>query len=212
MNNWIYIGIGVIILIYIIKRYLKSRLGLPVLKAIIGTNDGKTYNVEFIKLSPETTEIENVRMVLNFFAKMIQIISKNNEYERVLIFEFLNEVVNKEMNSAEIIDFIEIPVTTIKNKSSKKNIEATLYYKNVNFRNILTKVPMTHYEYQYANSSFALLKHTLSTVKGIPEKHLINSLKIMRDSYLEVTNLDDAKVMVILPNQVFYKSLTDFDN
>ena len=179
------------------------------LKAKIGTNDGKVYNVEFVKLNSETTDVEYVRMVLNFIAKMIHIISKKNEYERELIFEFLDEIVDKKMSSAEIIDLIELPVKCNKNQKSKKSIEATLYYKNIQIRNILTKIPISHFEYQFANSTFALIKHTLTSVQGIPERQLLNSLKIMRKRYLDVIDLDDPKVMVALPNEAYFESILE---
>lgn len=211
MSIWVYILIGIVIVIFVLPRLMRKAAGMPVLKVRVGTPDGFKYGVSFDNVHSEAQEIEHVRMVLNFTAKMLTIIGSRQKQASQVIFDFIEKVSETDLppenarnlkpsgisifDQADSGDFAQI--------TSVKEIEGVLYYKNVTTRNILTKLPAAPFDLQYAHSVIAL---TIISAKYMDDFHwsyLKKSLKYMVDSFKNGVDPKNMRAMATLPNEAF---------
>jgi hypothetical protein len=203
MSTWVYILIGIVIIGYLMFRRIKKAAGMPVLKSKIGTSDGFNYKVNFEKIHPETKDIEYVRMVLNFTAKILFVIEKKHEYVSIEILDFIKEVSETEMTPEDIDRFILPGIFIQEGIPSGKVIEGVLYFKDMRTRNVMTKLPITWFEYQLAHSVIALTKITVEKLDDFHREYLKNSLKYMADKYENGVNPKEMTSMINLPNEAF---------
>lgn len=203
MSTWVYILIGIVILGFFMFRRMKKAAGMPVLKTKIGTADGYTYEVQFEKIHPETKEIEYVRMILNFTAKILFVTERKHEYVRREILDFIEKVSETEMTPKDIDRLIPSGISIQKGTASGKVIEGVLYFKDMRTRNVMTKLPVTWFEYQLAHSVIALTRITVENLDDFHREYLKNSLKYMADSYKKGVNPRDMRTMATLPNEAF---------
>jgi hypothetical protein len=70
-------------------------------------------------------------------------------------------------------------------------------------RNVMTKLPITWFEYQLAHSVIALTKITVEKLDDFHREYLKNSLKYMADKYENGVNPREMTAMVNLPNEAF---------
>ena len=184
-------------------RRMKKAAGMPVLKSKIGTSDGFNYKVNFEKIHPETKDIEYVRMVLNFTTKILFTIEKKHEYVSVEILDFIKEVSETDMTPEDIDRFIPPGMSIQEGIPSGKIIEGVLYFKDMRTRHVMTKLPVTWFEYQLAHSVIALTKITVEKSDDLHREYLKNSLKFMADAYENGVNPREMTAMVNLPNEAF---------
>jgi hypothetical protein len=203
MSTWIYILIGIVIIGFFMFKVMKKAAGMPILKSKIGTSDGFNYIVNFEKIHPETKHIEYVRMVLNFIAKILYVIEKKYEYVSIEILDFIKEVSETEMTPEDIDRFILPGIFIQEGIPSGKVIEGVLYFKDMRTRNVMTKLPITWFEYQLAHSVIALTKITVEKLDDFHREYLKNSLKYMADKYENGVNPREMTAMVNLPNEAF---------
>jgi len=183
---------------------MKKAAGMPVLKSKIGTSDGFNYKVNFEKIHPETKDIEYVRMVLNFTAKILFTIEKKHEYVSVEILDFIKEVSETDLTPEDIDRFIPPGISIQEGIPSGKIIEGVLYFKDVRNRFVMTKLPVTWFEYQLAHSVIALTKITVEKSDDSHREYLKNSLKFMADAYENGVNPREMTAMVNFPNEAFW--------
>jgi len=203
MSTKVYVIIAIVIMGLFILRRMKKAAGIAVLKTKIGTSDGLNYEVLFVKIHPETKEIEYVRMALNFTAKILFIIQKKDEYVSSQILDFLKKVSETEMTPKDIDRFIPNGISITVGSPKGKVTEGVLYFKDMRTRNVMTKLPPTWFEYQLAHTVIALIKVTVEKLDDFHRECLKNSLKFMADKYESGVNPKEISVMVNLPNESF---------
>ncbi len=204
MSTWVYILIGIVIIGYLMFRRIKKAAGMPVLKSKIGTSDGFNYKVNFEKIHPQTKDIEYVRMVLNFTAKILFVIEKKHKYVSIEILDFIKEVSETEMTPEDIDRFIPLGISIQEGIPSGKVIEGVLHFKDMRTRNVITKLPVTWFEYQLAHSVIALTKISVEKLDDFHREYLKNSLKYMADKYENGVNPREMTTMINLPNEAFF--------
>ncbi len=190
-----------------INRKIKKSAGYPILKVRIGTIDGFKYDVNFNIIHSETKKIEYVRMVLNFTAKILFIIGKENENISDDIIYFIKKVSETDMKPKDIEKFIPSGISIQDGMPNKKIIEGVLYFKDTRTRNILTKLPISWFEHQLSNSVIVLIKVTVDILDDYHREHLKKSLRYMADSYEKGVNPKEVKNMTTLPNLAFLSSI-----
>ena len=203
MNTWIYILIGIVVLGFFVMRRMKKAAGIPVLKTRIGTFDGLNYKVHFEKLHPELKEIEYVRMVLNFIAKILYVIEKKHDYVSEEIIEFIKNVSNTKMTPNDIKQFFPNEISIQDGNPNGKVVEGILYFKDMRTRNIMTKLPTTWFEFQLAHSVIVLIKGTVELLDEFHREYLRESLNYMVQAYEKGVNPKEMRSMVSLPNEAF---------
>lgn len=203
MSTWVYILIGIVILGFFMFRRMKKAAGMPLLKTKIGTADGFNYEVQFESIHPETKEIEYVRMVLNFTAKILFVIEKKHEYVSREILNFIKDVSKTEMTQKDIDRFIPNGISIEEGISTGKEVEGVLYFKDMKTRNVMTKLPVILFEYQLAHSVIALTKITVEKLDDFHREYLKNSLKYIADKYENGVNPREMRTMANLPNEAF---------
>jgi len=203
MSTWVYILIGITVLGFFFIRRMKKTTGLPVLKTRIGTTDGFNYKIYFEKLHPELKEIEYVRMILNFTAKILFIIEKKHDYASAEIMEFIKDTSNSKMTPEDIERFFPKEISIQEGAPSGKVIEGILYFKDMRTRNIMTKLPAAWFEYQLAHSLFVLIKSTVELLDEFHRNYLRESLRYMAQEYEKGVNPREMRNMVSLPNEAF---------
>ncbi len=204
MSTWVYILIGIVIIGYLMFRRIKKAAGMPVLKSKIGTSDGFNYKVNFEKIHPQTKDIEYVRMVLNFTAKILFVIEKKHKYVSIQILDFIKEVSETGMTPEDIDRFIPLGISIQEGIPSGKVIEGVLHFKDMRTRNVITKLPVTWFEYQLAHSVIALTKISVEKLDDFHREYLKNSLKYMADKYENGVNPREMTTMINLPNEAFF--------
>ena len=204
MSLWIYIliGIAVVVLIMIMRR--KKASSMPVLKTIIGTPNGLVYQVRFEKLHPEMKEIEYVRMILNFTAKMLFVIDKKHDYVSAELIIFIKNVSQSEMSPTDIDKLLPKSILIQEGIPNRNLIEGVLYFKNMQTRDIITQLPSTWLEHQLAHSVMALIKSTIDILDDEHRGYLKRSLKYMSESYDKGVNPRDMRNMLNLPNEAIF--------
>ncbi len=204
MNTWIYILIGIIVLIIIAIKIIKRASGIPVLKVKIGTTDGIVYNVEFKELHTGTKKIEYVRMVLHFIAQILFIMEKRDLYLSEEIVNYINEVSNKDKQIGTFTG-IQKGIAIKEDKAEGKVIGGVLYFKNVKIRSIITKLPVTWFELQLFHSIVALIKVSVENLDDFHRNYLKESLKYMADLYTNRgVNPRERNNLISVPNEAFY--------
>ena len=204
MSTWVYILIGIVIIGYLMFRRIKKAAGMPVLKSKIGTSDGFNYKVNFEKIHPQTKDIEYVRMVLNFTAKIRFVIEKKHKYVSIQILDFIKEVSETEMTPEDIDRFIPLGISIQEGIPSGKVIEGVLHFKDMRTRNVITKLPVTWFEYQLAHSVITIKKISVEKLDDFHREYLKNSLKYMADKYENGVNPREMTTMINLPNEAFF--------
>ena len=204
MSTWVYILIGIVIIGYLMFRRIKKAAGMPVLKSKIGTSDGFNYKVNFEKIHPQTKDIEYVRMVLNFTAKILFVIEKKHKYVSIQILDFIKEVSETEMTPEDIDRFIPLGISIQEGIPSGKVIEGVLHFKDMRTRNVITKLPVTWFEYQLAHSVIALTKISVEKLDDFHREYLKHSLKYMADKDENGVNPREMTTMINLPNEAFF--------
>jgi hypothetical protein len=185
-------------------RRIKKAAGMPVLKSKIGTSDGFNYKVNLEKIHTHTKDIEYVRMVLNFTAKILFVIEKKHEYVSIEILDFIKEISETEMTPEDIDRFIPLGISIQEGIPSGKVIEGVLHFKDMRTRNVITKLPVTWFEYQLAHSVIALTKISVEKLDVFHREYLKNSLKYMADKYENGVNPREMATMINLPNEAFF--------
>ena len=177
MSTWVYILIGIVIIGYLMFRRIKKAAGMPILKSKIGTSDGFNYKVNFEKMHPQTKDIEYVRMVLNFTAKILFVIEKKHKYVSIQILDFIKEVSETEMTPEDIDRFIPLGISIQEGIPSGKVIEGVLHFKDMRTRNVITKLPVTWFEYQLAHSVIALTKISVEKLDDFHREYYYRDLQ-----------------------------------
>lgn len=203
MSTWIYIFIGIIIIGFLLIRRMKMAAGIPVLKCKIGSPDGLNYIVTFEKIHPDTKDIEYVRMVLNFTAKILFVLEKKHKNLKDDILDFIKNVSKTDMTSKDIDRLIPIGISITEGTPTSRIIEGILCFKDLNTRNIITKLPFPWFENQLSHSVFALIKITVDKLDDSHREYLKKSLNYMADKYESGVNPKELKTMVNLPNEAF---------
>lgn len=207
MSIWIYVIAGLVVLGYLSHRRVNKVMGIPILKVRIGTPNGDYYKVKFEKFHPDTGEIEYVRIVLNFVAKMLFIIQTKHVNVGIALLKFLKDVVGTN-KTPEKIDAL-LPIYAEGGEPSGKIVEGILHYKDNLTRNITTKLPGCWYEYQLAHSAFALIKVAVENLGEHNRMLLKKSLSYMVDLYWKGEDTKDLNNMVNLPNEAFASATFD---
>lgn len=207
MSTLIYILIGIVILGLLISKKIKKSAGFPILKVRIGTIDGCKYDVNFKIIHSETKEIEYVRMVLNFTAKILFIIGKENENISDDIMYFLKKISETDMKPKDIERYIPSNISIHEGIPDKKIIEGVLYFKDMKTRNILTKLPISWFDHQLSNSVIVLTKVTVDILDDYHREHLKKSLRYMVEEYEKGVNPKEVKNMTTLPNLAFLSNI-----
>lgn len=203
MSIWIYILIVVVVLVLFMTRKMKKVTGMPVLKSKIGTSDGLNYIVQFEKLHPELKEIEYVRMVLNYTAKILFVIDKKHEYVSLEIMEFIKNISKTKMTPKDIEQFFPNEISIQGGDPKGKVVEGILSFKDMRTRNIMTKLPNTWFEYQLAHSVMVLIKSTVRLLDEFHREYLKESLNYMAQEYEKGVNPREMRSMASLPNEAF---------
>jgi len=206
MITWIYVLIGVAI-IYLAFRFIRDAIGMPLLEVKIGTEDGYNYNVEFNKLHPDAKDIEYVRLVLNYLAKILYVIDVKHENQRKFILDYIYKISADEMNAESIKTNTPIGIDMKEGKSTGKVIVGILYFKNTLTRVIKSKLPIRCYEYQLAHSIIVLINIVVEKSDNNHREYLKNSLQYMSKAYNQQSiNPKEIKNVISLPNEAFLSS------
>lgn len=203
MITYILIISVIVAIAYLVIRAIKKAAGIPVLKVKIGTEDGYNYRVEIEKLHPETKDIEYVRLVLNYTAKILFVIEKKHDYVSEELLKFIDEISNTNMSPNDVAESIPEELTIGDGRAIGKIIEGVLNFKDIRTRNIMTRLPLTWFEYQLAHSVMALTKTTVDKLDDFHREYLRDALKYMSQSYNE-RGVDPREMRsLMLPNEAF---------
>ncbi|MDX2280492.1 MAG: hypothetical protein NW218_12965 [Saprospiraceae bacterium] len=107
------------------------------------------------------------------------------------------------MSPKDIDRFIPPGISFQEGIPTGKVIEGVLYFKDMKTRNLMTKLPVTWFEYQLSHSVIALTKVTVEKLDGFHREYLKNSLQYMADTYENGVNPREMRAMVNLPNEAF---------
>lgn len=204
MTTWFFLLIGLIIVGAVVFRAIRKATAIPVLKVRVGTTDGGCYIVDFIKMHPDTKDIEYVRIVLSLISKILYILGKNHGYQRDQILNFMEKVSNTNMTPNDVGQLFPLMTYAKKGEPKGRTIEGVLYFLNEREREIMTKVPMTFFHEQFINSVIAVVQIAVDHLDERHRKHLRNSLKSMIQIYQSGVNPSLIKNIHIVPNQAFW--------
>jgi hypothetical protein len=203
MITVLYILIGISVILFLLYRWNLRRRGMPVLRTKISTNDGYSYSVEFKKIHPEAKDIEFVRMVVNFTSKILYITGENHEHIRNEILNFIDLASQTEMKPEDIDTLMPLGLKIKKENISGKTIEGTLYFVNMNNRNISTNLPLKWFEHQLSHSVIVLTRAVVDYLDDDFRQYLKRYLKYMSHSYKNGADPRSLRTMATLPNEAF---------
>ena len=209
MSIWIYIIVGLSILVFIVLKLLKKAAGRPVLKVEIGVSGALNYEIQFQVLNQELKEqIEQLRMLLHLTSKVLYIIDHHyHMHLRYEIIDFLKDVANCDMTADDLDSFkgsrAEREINVLESPPTGKAITAQLLYKEMWVRNIWTSVPVAFSQERMAYSVIALTRLTVNKLDDVHREYLRTSLKYMADSYENGADPGKLKTMLNLPNEAF---------
>jgi hypothetical protein len=195
--------LGISVIIFFLYKWGLRKAGVPVLKAKVTTEDGYLYCVEFEKLHQETKDIEFVRMVINFTAKILYITEDKHENIRNEILNFIDLASKTDMKPEDIDRLMPLEVKIRKGEISGKTIEGTLCFVNTNNRNIITYLPISWFEHQLSHSVIVLTRATVEYLNDDFRQYLKRYLLYMSDSYKSGANPRNLNTMRTLPNEAF---------
>jgi hypothetical protein len=193
-----------LILIFIFYKFLTKRnSGIPLLEVIIGSVDGFHYRMYFNKLNNEFKDIEYIRMILNFSAKMIYIIDKNNLTEKESILSFLEKISSSQGTNDDLRDQYKLCFKVEKGQLEGKKIISNLYYTDVINRKITTTIPLKWHDGQLEYSVYILILETYSLLDDFHKDQLKKSLFNLVTSYKNGADMNSLQVSMTLPNESF---------
>ena len=201
MNEYILFGLIVLGFICFAVIFRWKNKAMQLLKVKIGSSDGYSYQVHFEKLHPEMKDIEYVRMILCYTAKILNVIQKEHYYVEKEIIEYIKNVSKTRMDYESIKSFTQINIQETEPKS--KVIEGILFFKNVSTRYVITKLPIRWYEYQLAHSIIALLCVSVKYMEAFQKDILAESLRYMIQEYEKGVDLKNFMNAYNLPNAAF---------
>lgn len=210
--TWIIVGIAIVVLVLIIKKFNKSK-DFPVLEAKINTNDGLTYNVQFEKVNPETTSVEYLRLILSFVTKIYYMGSDAKEMNRINIRYFLSKMEESKdfhltlKSFAKQIEYKEEGFGA----ESYKTVTATAMFKDVNTRTIHTKLPTTWFQNQLYFSIIALVLASIKHLDDRQQSILFEALKNLSNYYQDSDNANSLSSAYVFPNKAFIEATFTYD-
>jgi hypothetical protein len=203
---WYIIGAFILILFIFLK--LKKAGGQPILSASITTNDGLDFDVKFKQLHPEVKPIEYLRLILNFITKLYYISDESKEDNRSQIRYFL-QIMSESTNLQNGLAKFEGQVTLVEGihrTKESKEIVATLLYKDILTRNLVTKVPLTWYPNQFYYSILALTFSCMNYLDDYQKELLHKALKNLTKEYYSSHDTKSLQASYILPNKAFVEA------
>ncbi len=204
--TWYIISAVVLILFFFLR--LKKAGGQPILSASISTNDGFDFEVKFKQLHPEVKPIEYLRLTLNFITKLYYISKESKEDNRTQIRYFLqtmSESTSLENGLTAFVGQVTLAESVLKTKDTKE-IVATLLYKNIQTRNIITKLPLTWYPNQFYYSILALTIACETYLDGYQNVLLHKALKNLAKAYYSSGETKTLQASYVLPNKAFIEA------
>lgn len=193
-----------LVLIFIFYKFLiKRNSEIPLLEVTIGSVDGFHYRMNFNKLNSEFKDIEYIRMILNFSAKMIYIIDKNNLTEKESILSFLEKISLSQGTNDDIRDQYQLCFKVEKGQPEGKKIISNLYFTDVINRKITTKIPLKWHDGQLEYSVYILILETYPLLDDFHKDQLKKSLFNLVTSYKNGADMNSLQVSVTLPNESF---------
>lgn len=207
MNWYILIIVILLISLYILIK-LKKTAGLPLLTCKISTNNGVDYVINIQKINNDVKPVEYIRLLLCFITKMYLISRLKSEDNRTDIRFFLKTI-------AEAEDFISALeyfknqiriVEKIPNSKEKKQIIATLFYKNMQERQISTQIPSSWYEGQFYLSIIILILDIIKNTDDFQKKLLQKSLKNLSKYYYSNANTTSLNSHFHLSNKAYIEA------
>lgn len=179
-------------------------MGKPVLKVVISSSDGYTYNVTAQKLIEQMLPVEHVRHFLNYTTKLLHIASRTNKNASEYILNFISIVAAldeiNELNISNIV-YTELDQQML----GDKEFISTLYFPNVRNRNLTFSFPTKHYEYQFEYSLEALLLYNIQILDKLHLLWLLEAIRYLNKSYENGIDPKSTFSLADLPNDAFEK-------
>lgn len=202
--NWFFIIVAVILLGFLLYRRMLRSLGIPLLKCKIGVEAVVYYFVEFEHLHPEVKEIEYVRFILNFTAKILYVIDPKNIEEVEETLDYIKGVADLPTDAKIIPLNLQLGIGASEGIAKNKVVEGTLFFKDIRTRSIITKLPSTWHEGQLTNSVKAVTSVVFSKLEPEQRETLKDCLRYMHDAYSKKgVNPKHLSSMANLPNEAF---------
>lgn len=204
--TWYIVGAVAFILFLFLR--LKKAGSQSILSASILSSDGFEYYVNFKHLRPHVKSIEYLRLILSFITKMYSISDESKEDNRAQIRYFLQSISqspNLEVGLKKFEDKLVI-LQTIETNSESKQIIATLLYKDIRTRNIITKVPNRWYPNQFFYSILALILSSINFFDDYQKQLLYKALKNLAAEYYSPRDTTSLNASNILPNKAFIEA------
>ena len=136
---------------------------------------------------------------------MYLIEGSSRENNRVLIKSFLRFIASSKNLNQGLIEFssqINL-VEEIKDENLSREVSAILYYKNMQSRFLVSKIPKDWYEDQFYFSVIALLCTSLKYLDSNDQNLLFKCLKLMSLKYNSTQENTSIKDSNNIPNQAF---------
>lgn len=211
MSLWLILGIALVVLV--IYRGRRRGGAVPILRADIGTSDGRRFQVAYHIQHQEMVPVEYVRLILHFAAKMLYNLDPKDELAAQETEAFLRTIrllaergVARDTNVGALIGS-PLSVEEVTSVDCDKTIRATLGFVNPMIRSIHTSIPLRWIEYQFLHSWLALIHTSLPKLDAVLVERLNGSLKRLNVMY--TTDDVDPKTLAGLreaPNAAFTKA------
>ncbi len=205
---WLILGVGLVALV--VYRGTRRVGAVPILRADIGTSDGRRFEVAYHIQHQEMAPVEYVRLILHFAAKMLYNLDPKDELTTQETEAFLRTIrllaergVARDTNVGALIGS-PLSVEEVASVDCDKTVRATLGFVNPMIRSIHTSIPLRWIEYQFLHSWIALIHTSLPKLDAVLVERLNGSL--MRLNVLYELDGVDPKTLAGLreaPNDAF---------
>lgn len=186
---------------------------IPLLRATIGTPDGKSYRVHIEVLHDDVKPVEYVWLILTFAAKMLYVIDPEDprlEPAKECLIMGIRTLGDSGLSpTTDVASFCmqEISLSGGGGRSADREIDATLMYVHPMLRLVETSLPETFFPLQFFHSWLAVVQQSLGELDEMHLTRLAGALRRMADLYLEegVDPLERDSVINV-PSTAFWEA------
>lgn len=211
---WIVVILSTLLLLVVMVVFLKRKVSAcALLEVAINTNDGIDFFVKYQKRHPEMQQVEYVRLILNFAAKMLCNIGDSNTSESLKLIQSIKLIGDTHLAiDSNITEICRMPIIATESSPlhSGKSINAVLGFQSDVMRSIYTTIPVTWFENQFLYSWIAIVQTSIPKLDNKMLRVLEKSLKRMASLYIdEKVNPVSIKGVTQVPNAAFIDAVME---
>lgn len=184
---------------YIIIK-ISTKKKTPILSVKIGSENGSEFTIQLNKLNQDISDMEYVKLILGFLAKILYVIPIKDSNEFMYSFY---EILEPNFNINTLLK-MHPKISIIEGIPKGKIIDGTLFITNKNTFYLNSRIPNYPFERQYHYSFLSLFKHVYDKIGDEEKKVLIGTLKYLSSEYcLNNKDYRSLKSLMTLPNEAF---------